>query len=147
MAIHLPTMGRKIKACRGTQLASLTIAAVKGGARKTQENWDSNFSQSFPSYDITFSLSKLWKNKKGRIFVWAAPKMVSFFSCQLWKRPHLWSRKTKLGPSYFVRALVKIRGVSFYQISWLNDLKWWGCHFCDKKLHFDSEMSLEIWYK
>ena len=64
-------MGRKIKACRGTQLASPSIAAVKGGARKTQENWDSNFSRVLKieydiikRYDIVRRPQNLKKHKK-----------------------------------------------------------------------------------
>ena len=50
---------------------------------------------------------KLGKNKKGKIFVWAAPKMVSFFSAASCKKETIFgAAHTKLGAYYFFRALL-----------------------------------------
>ena len=50
---------------------------------------------------------KLWQNKKGQIFVWAAPKMGSFSNLLSVKKDIIFGGHLKqiFGPSYFARAL------------------------------------------
>ena len=92
--------------------------------------WAGNFKINI--HGVFYFLLKLWQNKKSQIFVWGTPKMVSFSQLPaVTKNTIFGAAPTKLGPSYFVRALVKvIHSICFHRNQTCTSKKVWNRNTC-----------------